>query len=154
VLMEKPKLAAAPTLTPEKARECHTLTGIGRAMLACRFAPGGRHLLAGGMLPDVVQYELARDGDRTQWAKPGKTLRLAGHKSWVAALACSPDGKRSYSADHAGLILAWDFPAKDAGQKPVWTREGHQGWVRAAAVSPDGQLLATAGNDQMVRVWS
>jgi WD40 repeat protein len=150
----RPK-APPPAIDPAQARECHVLQkGLERPMLVCRVESSGRYVVAGGMMPEVIQYEPARDGERTAWDRPGRIIRLSGHKSWVAALAFRPDGKRLYSADYSGLIHAWDFPARDDNHRPAWARQGHTGWVRAVAVSPDGRLLASCGNDRAVRVWS
>src|SRR4051812_1123108 len=99
-------------LDPTQVRECHIVKDLSRSMLACRLDPTGQSLAAGGMMPDVIQYALPRPA----WDRPGRTVRLPGHKTWVAALAFAPDGKRLFTCDHSGMIQAWDFPARDAEQ--------------------------------------
>lgn len=144
---------AAPVIDPTQVHDSHTLP-CQRAMLACRFSPDGRYLMAGGMQRELVQCQLAVDAGQIAWEKAGPVISLSGHKSWVAAIAFSTDGKRCFSADHTGLLHAWDFPATEATHQPAWSRPAHQGWVRAMAVSPDGSLLATCGNDLAARLWS
>jgi WD40 repeat protein len=143
-----------PAIDPAQVRECHVLQkGVDRSMLACRVDPSGRFVVAGGMMPEIIQYELAPTPDGVAWDRPGQVVRIAGHKNWVCALAFAPDGHRLLTGDYSGLLHAWEFPVRD-NQQPVWTRQGHRGWVRAAAVSPDGRLLATCGNDHAVRLWA
>jgi WD40 repeat protein len=141
-------------LDPTKVRVCHTTPGVGRILLSCRFSNDGRFLVAGGMMPEVLQYELVRTGDRVDWTKPAKLLKLNGHSTWVSAIAFTPDGKRVFTVDYAGYLGAWDFPARDAQQPPAWLKPAHDGWIRAIAVSPDGQQVASCGNDHAVRLWS
>src|SRR5262245_6602960 len=104
-----------PAIDPTRLRECHVIRDLGRSMLSCRVAPSGRHVVAGGMMPEIIQYELAGSADSVAWDRPGQTVRLAGHKTWVCALAFAPDGRRLFSADYSGLVHARDFPSR-AGQ--------------------------------------
>lgn len=145
--------AAAVTLDPTRLRDSHTLPGT-RCVLACRIDPSGRYVVAGGMQLEITHYQFAADAGQVDWSKAGPFLLLTGHKAWVCAMAFRPDGKRFFSADYAGVLQAWDFPAVDVQHKPVWSQPAHQGWIRAVAVSPDGKLLATCGNDHAVRLWS
>jgi WD40 repeat protein len=123
---------------------------LGRKLLACRFDPSGRFVVAGGMNTLLTRCPII-DG------KLGPAVHVDGHQSWVAALAFHPSGGLLFSGDYAGIVQCRPFVAADLQSPlppPTWTRGAHQGWVRAIAVSPDGQLLATCGNDQMVRLWS
>ncbi len=111
-------------------------------LLGCRIDPSGRCVIAGAQDNAVVRWQL--DG--------GKKTVLAGHKSWVRALAVAAKDKLLFSASYDGKVLAW--PVESEASVPVRTLEAHKGWVRALAVSPDGKALASCGNDHLVRLWS
>ncbi|MDA0834564.1 MAG: hypothetical protein O3A29_14905 [Planctomycetota bacterium] len=140
---------------PAKIRERHVISGSGRSMLTCCFDPTGRIIVAGGMLPDVVQYRFAVEDEQVQWDQKGELLRIPAHKSWIGTLGIAPAGDRLFTAGYAGDLLAWSFPLTAADQSPLWSQpDAHIGWIRSLAVSPDGQTVATCGNDQHVRLWS
>jgi WD40 repeat protein len=130
-----------PAVDPAQAHLVQELKHT-RPLLGCRFDPSGRFVCAGAQDNAVVRWELAG-------AK--KTL-LAGHQSWVRALAFAPKERLLFTAGYEGKILVWLFDADKPA--PLRSLEGHQGWVRALAISPDGQVLASCGNDHQVRLWS
>ena len=80
-------------------------------------------------------------------------LTFRGHKSWVIAVAFSPDGK--YVASGSFVLML--------GQIKVWERKtgrvvhtlygGHVGPVVGVAFSPDGKYLASAGWDATAKIW-
>src|SRR5688500_4857451 len=94
-----------PVIDPAKVRECHSV-GFGRSMLACRIHPSGRYVVAGGMMLDLVQYEVPFENGAFAWAKKGTSLRVAGQKSWICSLVFSADGKRLFTTDYAGRVQA------------------------------------------------
>jgi WD40 repeat protein len=111
-------------------------------LMGCRFDGTGRFVFAG-----------AQEGAVQRWALAGGArTALAGHKSWVRALAALPGGKVFFTGGYDGRVLAW--PADADKPVPQWNRDAHKGWVRALAVSPDGKLLASCGNDNLVKLWS
>ncbi len=77
---------------------------------------------------------------------------LAGHESWVFALASHPDGETIVTGGGDGQLIWW--PAAAEKPAPLRRVQAHRGWVRALAVSPDGSVVASCGNDRMVRLWS
>ena len=81
----------------------------------------------------------------------GKKTTLAGHKSWIRALAFAAKVKLLFSGDYAGKLLAWPLDAE--APTPVRTVDAHKGWLRALSISPDGATLASCGNDGRVRLW-
>ncbi|HEY7427281.1 MAG TPA: WD40 repeat domain-containing protein [Gemmataceae bacterium] len=111
-------------------------------LLGCRFDPSGQFVFAGCQDNSIVRWHL----------DSGKKTLLAGHKSWMRALAFAAKEKLLFSGDWAGRLLAWPMDADEP--KPVRTIEAHRGWVRALAVSPDGKTLASCGNDHLVKLWS
>jgi WD40 repeat protein len=109
-------------------------------LLGCRVDPSGRFVFAGAQEAILSRWEL--DG--------GKRTPLAGHKSWVRAIAFS--GATVFSADYSGKVIAW--PIEGDKPAPRWMVSAHKGFARALAVSPDGKTLASCGNDHLVRLWS
>jgi WD40 repeat protein len=109
-------------------------------LLGCRIDPSGRFVFAGSQDNAIQRWALA----------DGKKTSLAGHKSWVRALAFHD--KLLLSGDYNGRILFWNADADTP--TPVRDIEAHDGWVRALAVSPDGKLLASCGNDNLVKLWT
>jgi WD40 repeat protein len=111
-------------------------------LLGCRFDPSGTFVFAG-----------AQDNSIQRWAlADAKKTTLAGHQSWVRALAFHDADKLLLSGDYAGKILAWTLDTDTP--TPLRTLDAHEGWVRSLAVSPDGKLLASCGNDNLVKLWT
>jgi WD40 repeat protein len=111
-----------------------------RPLLGARFDPAGQFVFAG-----------AEDNTIQRWAlADGKKTALAGHQSWIRALAFHQ--QLLISGDYSGKILCWTLDADTPA--PLRTIDAHDGWVRALAVSPDGTLLASCGNDNLVKLWT
>ncbi len=111
-------------------------------LLGCRFDPSGRYVFAGAQDNSVVRWRLA----------DGKKTVLAGHKSWIRALAFAPRERLLFSGSYDGKLITWLAEAE--APTPAQTIEAHKGWVRALAVRPDGNVLASCGNDHLVKLWS
>jgi WD40 repeat protein len=117
----------------------HTHT---RPLFATRFDPTGRFVFAGAQDNDILRWDL----------NSGTKVALAGHRSWVRALAFVPGANQLISGSYDGKIIWW--PAHAEVPAPIRTIDGHDGWVRALSVSADGRMLASCGNDNLVKIWS
>ena len=114
----------------------------GRPLVSCRFGPSGKYAFAGSEDYTVQRFNIA----------DGTHVGLAGHDSWVKAIAFSKDGLQVITCGYDGRMIWW--PVEGEAPQAVRTVEGHAGWIRSAVVHPDGSLLATAGNDLVVRLWN
>jgi WD40 repeat protein len=133
-----------PDVPKIEPRETHQVGEFKHAspLLACRFDPSGQFVFAS-----------AHDFSIQRWALAGgKVTPLVAHQSWVWTLAFHPSASALYSGSYDGRLIFWDATAE--APAPLRTIEAHEGWLRAVAVSPDGNLLATAGNDNLVKIWS
>lgn len=131
---------AATSIDPQKTHQASEFK-YAHPLLSCRIDPSGQFVFATAQDNAIVRWHLAS----------GKATVLAGHDSWVRALAFLPNGTL-VSGGYDGQLMWWNV-AEESPQ-PHRRVEAHQGWVRSVAVSPDGNLLVTGGNDNTVRLWS
>jgi len=110
-------------------------------LLSCRFDPSGEYVFC-----------TAQDNTIQRWQpSSGATAALAGHDSWVRALAFHPTAGQLISGGYDGRLIWWETAA--AAPAPLRTVDAHAGWVRAVAASADGSRIATCGNDNLVKLW-
>ena len=85
---------------------------------------------------------------------------VAAHKSTVATISVSPDGKSLVTGGCDNKVCVWDRKhltghEKDGEPvKPKLVMDEHSGWVVSSSFSPDGNLLATGSADKTIRVWN
>jgi WD40 repeat protein len=114
-----------------------------RELALARFSPCGRFVVAGSYDGKVYRWTL----------ETNEKVALEGHNGWLQGLAFHPDGKRMFTADSWGGVIAWNLA--DAAPKPLWTkRDAHARWMRSLAIDQEGKRLATCGADRFVRTWT
>src|SRR4051794_26609289 len=96
-----PKPAEPPQPDPLQVRQAQELKHTA-PLLGCRIDPTGQFVVAGTQDNTLQRWELAS----------GKKTALAGHKSWVRALAFAPKDKVQFSGDYHGHILSWQSDAE------------------------------------------
>jgi WD40 repeat protein len=91
-----------------------------------------------------------------------KLERLPGgefpaHQEALADLVFTPDKKLLITADRKGQLCFWDLAkraaAKPGQAEPERTVEAHKGGLVAFAMGPGGKFFATAGGENVVKVW-
>jgi serine/threonine protein kinase/WD40 repeat protein len=108
----------------------------------------GRRILAATKKLNVALWD-AESGKLVYTLNTG-----SGVSDWGAVVAASPDGKWGAFAESAGAAGATMIRLFDlADGKPAGLLEGHQRSVRKLAFSSDSRRLASAGYDDMIRLW-
>jgi len=74
---------------------------------------------------------------------------MKGHKSFVSAIAFSPDNRRIASGSDDNIIRLWDTET----YTQIGEFTGHTDAVHSVSFSPDGRLIASGSSDKTVRIW-
>jgi WD40 repeat protein len=117
------------------------LERIGDMMLAVRFSPDGRRIVAGG----------ADNAARIYDASSGKReLLIEQHADWVTDVSFSPDGSKiaTASRDRSARV----FDARTGEMLAAYL--GHLEPIFGLAWSDDGKELYTVGRDPDLHVWN
>lgn len=109
-------------------------------LISCRYDPSGQYVFAGSQDYNVWRFEVTT-GAKTAYAAD----------AWVRGMAFDRSRQQMITGGYDGRLIWWPVTGDDP--QPQRTLEAHDGWIRAVSVSPDDQLLASAGNDQVVRLW-
>ncbi|OAI48401.1 hypothetical protein AYO44_07140 [Planctomycetaceae bacterium SCGC AG-212-F19] len=112
---------------------------------AFAFSRDGRLLAAGGDSPPRTKI--------WDWNNRKEIASLPCHRTWIEALAFSPDAKTLIVAGAHGQdsdqIHVWDIDQ----QRVRKILDGHAKGVWCVTFSPDGQTLASAGRDGIIKLW-
>ncbi len=126
------------------------------------FSPDGSRIVTAGQDGRAIVWSVAENGDG---AACQMLTEFSGHGGPVQTAVFSPRGDEVVSAGEDGRIMIWkpadvrpvDLAARIAGlpeeEPPHRTLAGHDGPVNCVASSADGRLIASAGNDNVVKVW-
>ncbi len=100
-------------------------------------------------LPDGRLFSSGADGATRLWkVRNSGVTQLKGYPASLRTLAFSPNGRWLTAAGIGPQVFVWDA----ADGMLAGSYSNHLGNANAVAFSPDGSV-ATAGGDQMVRVW-
>ncbi|MGK5543231.1 nSTAND1 domain-containing NTPase [Streptomyces sp. URMC 127] len=119
----------------------HTSTVGGLA-----FSPDGRLLASSGA--DAVRLRDVSDPKR-----PRALATLTGDQGPADNVVFSPDG-RTVAVSEDKAIRLWDVSDPRRAVSRGEPLDGHTGGISALAFSPDGRTLASAGSDQVIRLWN
>ena len=117
---------------------------------AVAFAPDGRTLAIGGLLPQANVEETGEPGGIELWdlesRPPALRTALNGHKKEVTSLAFSPNGRLLASGSDDAALL-WDLVGG-----PPRKRATLQGAMRPVAFAPNSKMVASA-NGGKIQLW-
>src|SRR5688500_16972781 len=90
-------------------------------VLAARFTPCGKFLVAGGYDGRVRRWEVAGEA-------PSELPAVDGHNAWVQGLAFHPRDSLAFTADSWGQMRAWRYD--ELHPSPLWLlQSAHNGWI-------------------------
>ena len=125
--------------------ELLTIKGHSDRVSSVAFSPDGKRLASGSYDKNIKLWDTAG----------GKELLAIQGRSVVR----SPDGKYVVSDGQAAVLARWEWD-KTIGKWVIVDRKkppsakGHSDKVYSVVFSPDGKRLASAGRDNIVRIWN
>jgi WD40 repeat protein len=117
----------------------------GRTVTAVAFTADGKHAAVGAADGTVRLYSL----ERAMELRPGGDWFVFEGGTGVSGLAYTPDGLTLIVASDKGEVKVCDVAKKVVRR----TLKAHGQAVPVCATSPDGKRFATAGHDNVVKLW-
>jgi WD40 repeat protein/transcriptional regulator with XRE-family HTH domain len=116
------------------------LTGHGEAVSEAAFSRDG------------TLATVSRDRTVILWdsERRRRIATLRDHRTWLRAVAFSPDGRTLATGGDDGRLVLWDV----AKRRITAALTGHEGQIKGIAFSPDGRTVAGVGADRRVRLWN
>ena len=120
---------------------------------------GGGFNVALGAHGSVIAYSPAialfnLRGPIVLWDIERNTTNTLAADQDVNSVAISPNGDYVASGHFLGEVSLWNLATRQPTQlQPDGQARAHRFGVWGLAFSPDGKLLATAGYDQVIRLW-
>ncbi|MEK6699665.1 MAG: caspase family protein [Nitrospirota bacterium] len=111
------------------------------AMLSAYFSPDGRYALsASSLAPKIWDISTGEE-----------TRIFLGLKSYVEAVAFSPDGKYVLTGGRLDdpTLKLWDVSTGNE----VKTLKGHSNHISSAVFSPDGRFALSGSHDKTLKLW-
>jgi len=130
---------------PATGNEVFSFNDNGRHVFAVAFTPGGDKAALGAKDGSLRIYDLEKRGQPL----PGGDWFIFNKGIGLGDLAFTPDGKTIIVGNELGEISFCDV----ASRKVLHTVKGHAQRIAVCMVSPDGKRCATAGFDNIVKLW-
>ncbi len=138
------RFTAITVFDMETGNEVFSVTDTGRNIFAAAFTPAADKAALGAKDGSLRLYDLEKRGQMVggDWFIYKKGVSLGD-------LAFTPDGKTLIVGSEQGDIAICDFDSRKVRQ----TFKGHKQGVVVCVASLDGKRFATAGADNIVKLW-
>ncbi len=108
------------------------------------FSPDGQYILVGSFDGAIHIFE----------AEQGNFLSVTpgAHGQNISTLKFIKDGSQIITTAGDGIAKIWDYSDGTIGTNPT-ILSGHSGFISGASFDPNGRFVATAGLDNIMRIW-
>jgi WD40 repeat protein len=145
IWLGREKTTSLAALDPASGKEIFAVTENNRHVVAMAVSASGDRAALAAKDGSVRLYDLSKRGQ----LMPGGDWFVFAKDQNPGDLAFSPDGKILVVGNELGDIRICQV----AGRKILHTIQGHKGRVVVCVTSPDGRRFATAGSDNVIKLW-